>query len=227
MFSRGSDGGSKSLQEFLDDSRGSATSQPTGTGPVNTQSAPQDPVAAQIAQVSPQAAAGNGSRQLPLARSAQSQKTRDSANRTVQRDDGVSVIGRDLAILGNDLKIVSRGKIQIEGEVRGDVYGHEILIGDQGRVAGTVSATQIVVRGAVQGVVRGKDVVLASTANVDADVHHASLSLEQGAVFEGRSRRPENVETLVPDLDSLSAEDPASASDGAQSRTPSHLLAAE
>ncbi|MEO0728808.1 MAG: polymer-forming cytoskeletal protein [Pseudomonadota bacterium] len=145
-----------------------------------------------------------------MPRSAHGQRSAQDANRTAPRQDGVSVIGRDLAILGDGLKIVSRGKIQIEGEVRGDVYGEEILIGDQGKVSGTVAATQVVVRGAVQGTVRGKDVVLASTAHVEADVHHASLSLEQGAMFEGRSRRPADVSSLLPNLDELTAEHDAS-----------------
>ncbi|MEO1694386.1 MAG: polymer-forming cytoskeletal protein, partial [Pseudomonadota bacterium] len=201
----------KSLQEFLDGSRSQAEAANPAAQAANppAQSQTSADALAHPATGLPASGAQPLANGTAMPRSAQGQRSAQTANRTVMREDGVSVIGRDLAILGNDLKIVSRGKIQIEGEVRGDVYGDQILIGDQGRVSGTVAATQVVVRGAVQGTVRGKEVILASTANVDADVHHASLSLEQGAVFEGRSRRPQNVDDLVPDLESLTADTPA------------------
>lgn len=115
----------------------------------------------------------------------------------------MSVIGRDLAIIGEGLKIVTRGQIQIDGDVRGDVYGDQIVIGEGGSVDGVVAASRVVVRGTVNGTVQGRDVVLTSTAHVQADLHHASLSLEQGAIFEGRSRRAKEGQDLAPDLDAV------------------------
>lgn len=123
------------------------------------------------------------------------------------REDGVSVIGRDLAIIGEGLKIVTRGQIQIDGDVRGDVYGDQIVIGEGGSVNGVVAAARVVVRGTVNGTVQGRDVVLTSSAHVEADLLHASLSLEQGAIFEGRSRRAKEGQDLAPDLEALARGD--------------------
>lgn len=100
-----------------------------------------------------------------------------------------SVIGNDLTISGHELSIVSRGALQIDGQIQGDVRGAEVIIGEQGKVEGTVSGEQVIVRGTALGVVRGVRVSLLSGSRVEGDVHHASLSIEQGALFEGRARR--------------------------------------
>ena len=39
---------------------------------------------------------------------------------------GVSVIGTDLTILGDKITIISQNKLQVDGQVRGDVHGKEI-----------------------------------------------------------------------------------------------------
>ena len=59
----------------------------------------------------------------------------------------------------------------------------------QGKVTGMVAAQNVIVRGKVSGVVCGKTVALQASSHVEGDVHHMSLAIEQGAMFEGRSRR--------------------------------------
>ncbi|MEM7775899.1 MAG: polymer-forming cytoskeletal protein [Pseudomonadota bacterium] len=143
------------------------------------------------------------------ARSARAQRPVPSDGaRSLTRDDGVSVIGRDLTIVGDGLRIVSKGKIQVDGQIRGDVLGQEIVIGGGGRVSGLVSATKVVVHGSVEGAIRGQQVELTARATVDADIYHASLTLEQGASFEGKSRRPKDPNSLVPDLEHAASAPP-------------------
>ena len=100
-----------------------------------------------------------------------------------------SVIGNDLRIMGQGLKIIGRGVLQVDGEIEGDVQGAEVIVGEQGKVTGMVAAQDVIIRGRVSGVVCGKTVSLQSTSHVEGDVHHMSLAIEQGALFEGRSRR--------------------------------------
>ena len=69
-----------------------------------------------------------------------------------------SVIGRDLTIIGSGLKIVSRGVLQVDGEVQGDVLGEKIVIGPTGKVTGLVNAEEILVHGAVFGTIKAVDV---------------------------------------------------------------------
>ena len=111
-----------------------------------------------------------------------------------------SVIGRDLAIIGAGLKIVSKGTLQVDGEVQGDVLGQKVVIGPTGKVTGLVNAENVVIQGAVYGTIKGVDVRLAASSIVEGDVYHQSFTLEQGASFEGRSRRPTERAELLPDL---------------------------
>ena len=53
---------------------------------------------------------------------------------------------------------------------------------------GTETRHQLV-RGHVMGSVRGRRVMLQASCHVEGDVFHQALSIEQGAYFEGKSRR--------------------------------------
>jgi cytoskeletal protein CcmA (bactofilin family) len=100
-----------------------------------------------------------------------------------------SLIGQDLAITGN---LNSKGDIEIEGEVQGDVHARRIIVGVGAHVTGSLLAEEVVVRGAVQGQIRGNSVTFQATSRVEGDIFHRSLLIEQGAQFEGRSRRSDD-----------------------------------
>ena len=110
--------------------------------------------------------------------------------------NAISVIGNDLKIIGQGLKIISQGTLQVDGEVEGDVGGTEVIIGEKGKVTGTVAAERVIVRGRVSGVIRGATVTLQSSSRVEGDIHHMSLAIEQGAEFDGRCRRPSDPSEL-------------------------------
>jgi cytoskeletal protein CcmA (bactofilin family) len=115
-------------------------------------------------------------------------------------EGGKSVISNDLKIIGQGLKIISRGTLQVDGEVEGDVAGAEIIIGEQGKVTGTIAAERVIVRGRTSGVIRATSVALQGSARVEGDIHHISLTIEQGAEFDGRCRRPADPSELHVDL---------------------------
>ena len=121
----------------------------------------------------------NGPPQMPNARAATAQRASGTA----------STIGADLSITGN---LESKGEIQIEGEVQGDVNAARIIIGEHARITGALVADEVVVRGAVQGSIRGNSVTFQAASRVEGDVFHRSLSIEQGAFFEGKSRRSDD-----------------------------------
>jgi cytoskeletal protein CcmA (bactofilin family) len=97
-----------------------------------------------------------------------------------------SVIGPDLVISGN---LISKGEVQIDGTVEGDIHGSHVVIGERASVTGGISADEVVIRGHVMGSIRSKRVMLQATSQVDGDIYHQALSIEQGALFEGKSRR--------------------------------------
>ena len=117
-----------------------------------------------------------------------------------------SVIGNDLKIIGQGLKIIGRGVLQVDGEIEGDVQAVEVIIGEQGKVTGMVAGEQVVVRGKVSGVVCAKSVMLQASSEVQGDIHHMSFAIEQGALFEGRSRRAADEATLNAVLEGRSGE---------------------
>ena len=117
-----------------------------------------------------------------------------------------SVIGNDLKIMGQGLKIIGRGLLQVDGEIEGDVQAVEVIVGERGKVTGMVAGQQVVVRGKVSGVVCAKNVALQASSEVQGDIHHMSFAIEQGAVFEGRSRRAADEATLNSVIDGRSTE---------------------
>ena len=120
-----------------------------------------------------------------------------------------SVIGNDLKITGQGLKIIGRGVLQVDGEIEGDVQGVEVIVGERGKVTGMVAAHNVIVRGNVSGVVCGKTVALQASSHVEGDVHHMSLAIEKGALFEGRSRRAVSTAALNAVVDGAGAGPPA------------------
>ena len=97
-----------------------------------------------------------------------------------------SLIGDDLTITGN---IISQGEIQVNGNVQGDIHCSSLVVGEDAEISGSVVADDVVVRGRLVGSIRGQRLSLQNSCHVEADISHKSLVIEQGAFFEGKSRR--------------------------------------
>ena len=67
-----------------------------------------------------------------------------------------------------------------------------LLLGDKSRVTGGVAAEDVIVRGQIVGSIRGLRITLQAQSHVEGDIFHQSLAIEQGAYFEGKSRRSDN-----------------------------------
>lgn len=98
------------------------------------------------------------------------------------------VINDRLKIAGQQVKIVTEGKVEIDGDFEGDVTGDDVVVNEQGSVRGTVAGDRVTVLGRIVGDIRGRTVVLMSSARVEGEIHHTSLAIEDGAEFEGRCR---------------------------------------
>ncbi len=114
---------------------------------------------------------------------------------------GTSVIGNDLTILGEKITIVSQDKLQVSGQIHGDVHGKQVMISKNGLVTGKVCAEEIEVWGGVRGSIRALTVALHESAKVDGDIMHQSLSISEGAEFDGRVQRAKDTSELMPILD--------------------------
>jgi len=123
--------------------------------------------------------------EMDAAASANQQPPRRSSAKSV----GPSILGPDIAINGS---IQSEGEIQLDGAVEGDVRAGSLTVGENAAVKGEVEAETALIRGHVAGSVRARHVQLASTARIEGDIIHSTLSIESGAYFEGNCRRAED-----------------------------------
>ena len=133
-----------------------------------------------------------------------------------------SIIGEDLTIKGN---ITSKAEIQVDGEIEGDIRCGSLLLGDKSKVTGGVAAEDVVVRGHVVGLIRGLRITLQAQSHVEGDIFHQSLAIEQGAYFEGKSRRSDDPLAEIKAPGANGAAD--SRSNSASSPSASSLIAAE
>jgi cytoskeletal protein CcmA (bactofilin family) len=114
---------------------------------------------------------------------------------------GTSVIGTDLTILGDRITIISKNKLQVDGDVRGNVHGKHVVITEEGSVVGMVCAETIEVRGGVRGSIRAVSVKLQASAQVEGDITHQKLAIAEGAEFDGRVHLTKDANELLPILD--------------------------
>ena len=86
---------------------------------------------------------------------------------------------------------------RIEGKLTGSVVSEgELIVGDRGEVEGDIRALRIFVSGVVRGTLRAQErVVIAATGKVLADVHTPILTVEEGAVIDGRCYMQSNDES--------------------------------
>lgn len=124
-----------------------------------------------------------------------------ATNASAETDAAQSVIGQDLTIEGQSITIRCRGALHINGNIQAELHSRRLVVGESGKVEGTISADQIDVWGRVSGSIMGARVVLHSGAEVEGDIHSKSLSVEDGASFEGRSRKVTDASLIAPQLD--------------------------
>ena len=97
-----------------------------------------------------------------------------------------SILAQDLKITG---EIHSSGTVEILGEVDGNVTARGLVIGNEGRVTGTVQAETVEVKGKLDGAIASQAFTLRAAAQVKADVAYSVLVIESGAQIEGRFTR--------------------------------------
>jgi cytoskeletal protein CcmA (bactofilin family) len=52
------------------------------------------------------------------------------------------VIGNDLKIISQGLRIISRGVLQVDGEIEGDVQAAEVIVSEKGKVTAWLPANK-------------------------------------------------------------------------------------
>lgn len=112
-----------------------------------------------------------------------------------------SVIGNDLSIEGETITIRCKGSLKVLGNIQADLHSRELEVGREAVIEGAIAAETVDVFGRVNGAIIGAHVVLHATAEVEGDIHSHLLSIEQGATFDGRSRRVNDPSQIAPQLE--------------------------
>jgi cytoskeletal protein CcmA (bactofilin family) len=109
-----------------------------------------------------------------------------------------SVIGSDLSIEGQTITIRCQGSLRVNGHIQADLYSMQLTVGEEALLGGSIAAETVEVYGRVQGAIRASHVVLHATAQVEGEIHSRVLSIEEGAFFEGRSRKLSDAREIAP-----------------------------
>ena len=97
-----------------------------------------------------------------------------------------SLLGKDTKIIG---KISSKGALQLDGILEGEITASKLVIEKSAKVVGSVTSEDLVIKGRIIGPVFGKKVRFGSSARVEGDTFHETIAIEDGAYYEGSIRR--------------------------------------
>ena len=111
-----------------------------------------------------------------------------------------SVLGPDITIIGQQLVLKTKGSLLIAGQIQGDVHGESVTVGESGSVTGTITARIITIQGEARGALKGSQVILHASSRVDGDIIKQTLSIAEGAQFDGSVRRAKDIAEVTPDL---------------------------
>jgi cytoskeletal protein CcmA (bactofilin family) len=82
----------------------------------------------------------------------------------------------------------SEGDVQIDGHLCGNINCAQLIVSKDAAVTGVIIAEEAVIRGKITGIIRATRVLLQDTARVKSEIIYQSLSIDEGATFEGVAR---------------------------------------
>jgi cytoskeletal protein CcmA (bactofilin family) len=106
-----------------------------------------------------------------------------------------------MSIEGQAITVRCKGSLRVNGAIEADLHCAELVVGEEAVVKGSIAADTVRVFGQVNGAILGANVVLHQSAQVEGDIHSQSLTIEQGASFDGRSRKVNDPAEVAPQLE--------------------------
>lgn len=95
----------------------------------------------------------------------------------------MSVLGPDLSIRGD---LTASSDLQIDGKVEGDITCSALVLGEQGVVLGVIRAETARLAGTAKGSVQAASLVIQRTARIEGDVSYGVITVEEGAIIDGK-----------------------------------------
>lgn len=106
-----------------------------------------------------------------------------ASNRMAGKGSTFSVLGADTAIRGD---ITASADLHIDGKVEGDITCATLVQGESSEIVGAVTAETARLAGKVRGTITARELVILKSAKIEGDVHYDALTIEQGALVDGR-----------------------------------------
>ncbi|RJE75636.1 hypothetical protein CWB96_18830 [Pseudoalteromonas citrea] len=127
-----------------------------------------------------------------------------SKKKPLETTSGIpALISPNTHVEGN---ITCEGELQIDGKVTGDLMVNVLIVGQHGVIVGNIKAHQVLIKGTVDGCIDADQVMLEETAKVHGDVLHDTLSIEAGALIEGKLAHKTEVTNITPISEHSSAQ---------------------
>lgn len=95
----------------------------------------------------------------------------------------LSFIGSEVTITGN---VSGKGDLHLDGSVEGDIHCANLTLGAGGRIKGNISAEMATLGGTVGGTVNARTLIVEKTARISGDLSYESVSIQTGALVDGR-----------------------------------------
>jgi len=95
-----------------------------------------------------------------------------------------TIIGENTVFQGT---LKSKGSIRIDGRLEGNIVeASQVIVGTKGYVQGDITAHSVIIGGKVNGnVTATESIEIQPGAQLLGDIHTSTLSIGEGAVFEG------------------------------------------
>ena len=129
----------------------------------------------------------NSDKAKPIQKEQREAETSNTYSDSNSHDNSTSsLLGKGIKIIG---KISSKGAIQLDGILEGEIKASKLVIEKSAKVVGSVTSEDLVIKGRIIGPVFGKKVRFGSSARVEGDTFHETIAIEDGAYYEGSIRR--------------------------------------
>ena len=129
---------------------------------------------------------GSDKTQLVSENAAKKEHTINFKGIELDEDNSPSLLGKEIKIIG---KISSKGALQLDGDLEGEITASKLVIEKSAKVVGSVTSDDLVIKGRIIGPVFGKKVRFGSSARVEGDTFHETIAIEDGAYYEGSIKR--------------------------------------
>lgn len=110
-------------------------------------------------------------------------------NKEMNIKEAETIIGPSVKVKGN---FHGDGNIIIEGIVEGTVNtSQNLLVGTKAKITANVEANEAKIAGEITGNIKVKGYLeISGTAKISGDIEADSISIEKGAVFNGKCQMP-------------------------------------